>query len=172
MHVRGVDCARICAKNCVGPQLIRQKNQQIRFGRHFYRLRMSASRNRGRTECRGPNKTATRKVRFHRRKKLNASPALQSAFARELGMIYFLPTRSALRRALRRFAALRWMIPRFAALSRAEIKLRICSAFGFASPRLRFCKERRRVRTPRFCVARLTDCRERFSADAVLAILF
>ena len=171
MHVRGVDCARICAKNGVGPQLIRQKNQQIRFGRQFCRG-MSASCNRGRTECRGPNKTATRKVRLHRRKKLNASPALQSAFARELGMIYFLPTRSALRRALRRFAALRWMIPRFAALSRAEIKLRICSAFGFASPRLRFCKERRRVRTPRFCVARLTDCRERFSADAVLAILF
>ena len=62
------------------------------------------------------------------------------------------------------------MIPRFAALSSAEISPRICSAFGLAVPRADFCRVRNRVRTPRFWTARESDWRERFAADFVLAI--
>src|SRR5215469_8240918 len=63
------------------------------------------------------------------------------------------------------------MMPRLAALSRAEISRRICSASGLAAPRDFFWSERRRERTPRFCPARASDCRERFAADFVFAIL-
>src|SRR3984893_9667137 len=63
------------------------------------------------------------------------------------------------------------MMPRLAALSSAEIRPRICSASGLVAPRTRFCSVCKRVRTPRFWVARAADCRERFAADLVLAIL-
>src|SRR5260370_1464729 len=63
------------------------------------------------------------------------------------------------------------MMPRLAALSRAEIRLRICSRSGFAPTRMRLCSVRKRVRTLRFWLARASDCRERFAADFVLAIV-
>src|SRR5438552_18687955 len=62
------------------------------------------------------------------------------------------------------------MMPRLAALSRAEIKARICSASALPAPRARFCNVRSRVRTLRFWSARESDCRERFAADFVFAI--
>jgi hypothetical protein len=48
---------------------------------------------------------------------------------------------------------------------------RICSTLGLAPPRVLFCSERKRVRTPRFWLARASDCRERLAADLVFAIL-
>src|SRR3979411_902834 len=62
-------------------------------------------------------------------------------------------------------------MPRLAALSSAEIKLRICSASGLAAARTRFCNVRSRVCTPRFWLAGVSDCRERFAADLVLAMV-
>src|SRR5260370_26105468 len=64
------------------------------------------------------------------------------------------------------------MMPRLAALSSAEIRPRICSASGLAAPRTRFCSVRKRVRTLRFWLARASDCRERFAADLVLAMVY
>src|SRR6266699_1206216 len=64
------------------------------------------------------------------------------------------------------------MMPRLAALSSAEIRPRICSASGLAAPRTRFCSVRKRVRTLRFWLARMSDCRERFAADLVLAMIY
>src|ERR1700737_982943 len=64
------------------------------------------------------------------------------------------------------------MMPRLAALSSAEIRPRICSASGLAAPRTRFCSVRKRVRTLRFWLARVSDCRERFAADLVLAMVY
>src|SRR5437660_9733213 len=64
------------------------------------------------------------------------------------------------------------MMPRLAALSSAEIRSRICSASGLAAPRTRLCSVRKRVRTLRFWLARANDCRERFAADLVLAMVY
>ena len=64
------------------------------------------------------------------------------------------------------------MMPRLAALSSAEIRSRICSASGLAAPRTRLCSVRKRVRTLRFWLARASDCRERFAADLVLAMVY
>src|ERR1700736_592236 len=64
------------------------------------------------------------------------------------------------------------MMPRLAALSSAEIRPRICSASGLAAPRTRFCSVRKRVRTLRFWLARVSDCRERFAADLVLPMVY
>src|SRR5207244_1300026 len=63
------------------------------------------------------------------------------------------------------------MMPRLAALSSEEIRPRICSTSGLAEPRTRFCSVRKRVRTLRFWFARVSDCRERFAADLVLAMI-
>jgi hypothetical protein len=46
------------------------------------------------------------------------------------------------RRALRRFAVLRWIIPRLAALSIAEIAARISCLSGFGAERICFCSLR------------------------------
>src|SRR6266513_980353 len=62
-------------------------------------------------------------------------------------------------------------MPRLAALSNAEIRPRICSGSGLSAARTRFCNVRSRVRTPRFWVARVRDCRERFAADFVFAMI-
>ena len=64
---------------------------------------------------------------------------------------YFSPAPASARfkRALRRLAALRWMMPRLAALSRAEMNMRICAASLVVEARARFCNVRSRVRTPR-----------------------
>jgi hypothetical protein len=62
------------------------------------------------------------------------------------------------------------MIPRLAALSIAEITVRICSAGGVAEDRTCFCIVRRRVTTLRLRSDRLIICRERLAADFVLAI--
>ncbi len=75
------------------------------------------------------------------------------------------------RRALRRLAAFRWMIPRFAALSTAEIRLRtVFSSFSPGAPAILFCILRRRVRTLRLRRERFVVWRERFAADLVLAM--
>ena len=62
------------------------------------------------------------------------------------------------------------MIPRFAALSIAEISVRIWSASGFSVERAAFCIVRKRVTALRFRSVRLIFWRDRLAADFVLAI--
>jgi hypothetical protein len=72
------------------------------------------------------------------------------------------------KRAFRRLAAFRWIMPRLAALSSAEMIVRMSSAV--APARTRFRNVRNRVRTLRFCRIRVMDWRARLAADLVLAI--
>src|SRR5215475_5673620 len=84
----------------------------------------------------------------------------------------YLATASALlSRALRRFAAFSWMIPRFAALSIAETSARIWSALGVCVERTLFCIVRRPVTTLRLRSDRFIVWRARLAADFVLAIV-
>jgi hypothetical protein len=92
--------------------------------------------------------------------------------ANETAPSYFLSTATSARvnRALRRFAALRWMTPRLAALSIAEMRDRIWLLSDFSEERVRFCRVRRLVRTRRLRRDRLAVWRARLAADLVLAI--
>ena len=90
--------------------------------------------------------------------------------AQDGGSRYFAVPTALLSRALRRLATLRWMIPRLAALSIAEMTRRISSAFGAGAERIGFCRLRRCALTLRFRSARLCVWRERLAADLVLAI--
>jgi hypothetical protein len=80
-------------------------------------------------------------------------------------------TSALLSRALRRFAAFSWMIPRLAALSIAETRARICSGLAVCEEPAVFCIVRRRVRTLRLRSDRFTVWRARLAADLVLAIV-
>ena len=62
------------------------------------------------------------------------------------------------------------MIPRFAALSIAEITARIPSKLGISEERTCFCIVRKRVTTLRLRSERFNVWRERLAADFVLAI--
>lgn len=86
---------------------------------------------------------------------------------------YFLPvpTSNLFKRALRRCAALRWMMPRLAALSIAEMSERTSLASGLAALRARFCMLRRRVVALRLRRVRRTFWRARLAADLVLAMI-
>ena len=84
---------------------------------------------------------------------------------------YLAPANALLSRALRRFAAFSWMIPRLAALSIAEISVRTCSGLGVCTERTVFCIVRRRVTTLRLCSDRFTVWRARLAADFVFAIV-
>ena len=95
---------------------------------------------------------------------------LRHTYAEDDGLRYVAAASLLLRRALRRLAALRWMIPRLAALSIAEMTRRISSAFGAGAERIGFCRLRRCALTLRFRSARLCVWRERLAADLVLAI--
>src|SRR5437867_3282884 len=70
--------------------------------------------------------------------------------AQDGGSRYFAVPTALLSRALRRLATLRWMIPRLAALSIAEMTRRISSAFGAGAERIGFCRLRRCALTLRF----------------------
>jgi hypothetical protein len=84
---------------------------------------------------------------------------------------YLAPANALLSRALRRFAAFSWMIPRLAALSIAEISVRTCSGLGVCAERTVFCIVRKRVTTLRLCSDRFTVWRARLAADFVFAIV-
>ena len=84
---------------------------------------------------------------------------------------YLAPANALLSRALRRFAAFSWIIPRLAALSIAEISVRTCSGLGVCAERTVFCIVRRRVTTLRLCSDRFTVWRARLAADFVFAIV-
>jgi len=84
---------------------------------------------------------------------------------------YLAPANALLSRALRRYAAFLWMIPRLAALSIAEISVRICSGLGVCTERTVFCIVRRRVTTLRLCSERFTVWRARLEADFVFAMV-
>ena len=62
-------------------------------------------------------------------------------------------------------------MPRFAALSIAEMTARICSGLGVCSERTGFSIVRRRVRTLRLRSDRFTVWRARLEADLVFAIV-
>ena len=83
---------------------------------------------------------------------------------------YFAAASALLSRALRRLAAFRWMIPRFAALSIAAMAARICSAPGFSEERTCFWIVRSRVTELRLRSDRFKVWRARLEADLVLAI--
>ena len=79
--------------------------------------------------------------------------------------------RALFKRALRRFAALRWMMPRFAALSTAEINSRTPVASAVPVPlETCLCILRRRVSTLRLRSERRAVWRARLPADFVLAM--
>jgi len=63
------------------------------------------------------------------------------------------------------------MIPRLAALSIAEINVRICSGLGVCTERTVFCIVRRCVTTLRLRSDRFTVWRARLAADLVFAIV-
>lgn len=84
---------------------------------------------------------------------------------------YLAAASALLSRALRRFAAFSWMIPRLAALSIAETRARICSGLDVCAERTVFCIVRRPVRTLRLRSDRFAVCRARLAADVVLAIV-
>ncbi len=88
----------------------------------------------------------------------------------EIGGGYFRETLASVRfkRAFRRLATFRWITPRLAALSSAEI---IALKFsGEAAARSCFRNVRNRVRALRLCRIRLMDCLARLAADLVFAI--
>ena len=84
---------------------------------------------------------------------------------------YLAAVSALLSRALRRFAAFPWTIPRLAALSIAEISARICSGLGVCAERTIFCIVRRPVTTLRLRSDRFTVWRARLAADFVFAIV-
>ena len=83
---------------------------------------------------------------------------------------YLAAASALLRRALRRFAAFLWMIPRLAALSIADISRRICSVLAGCAERAPFCIVRKPVTTLRLRSVRFALWRARLAADLVLAI--
>ena len=96
---------------------------------------------------------------------------LRRRVARRRMTTNYLAAASALfSRALRRFAAFAWMIPRLAALSIAETSARTCSGRGVCPERTVFCIVRRRVATLRLRSDRFMVWRARLAADLVLAI--
>jgi len=111
---------------------------------------------------------------FHRvypASKITRAGSLDSAIAALKMTVRYLAAPIALvRRALRRFAALRPMMPRLAALSIAEMIARISLPFGAGAERIRFCRFRTCALMLRFRSARLCVWRERLAADLVLAI--
>jgi hypothetical protein len=84
---------------------------------------------------------------------------------------YFAAVSALLSRALRRFAAFSWMIPRLAALSIAETSARTCSGLGVWVERTVFCIVRRPVTTLRLRSDRFIVWRARLAADFVFAIV-
>jgi hypothetical protein len=98
-------------------------------------------------------------------------PAKATVPRLRLGRHYFAAVSALFSRALRRFAAFSWMIPRLAALSIAEISARICSGLGVCAERTVFCIVRRPVTTLRLRSDRFTVWRARLAADFVLAIV-
>jgi hypothetical protein len=92
-------------------------------------------------------------------------------FAQRGGYNYLAAASALLSRALRRFAAFSWMIPRLAALSIAETRARICSGLAVCEEPAVFCIVRRRVTTLRFRSDRFIVWRARLAADLVLAIV-
>jgi hypothetical protein len=89
---------------------------------------------------------------------------------RQAAMADYAGASALLRRALRRFAAFLWMIPRLAALSIADISRRICSVLAGCAERAPFCIVRKPVTTLRLRSVRFALWRARLAADLVLAI--
>jgi hypothetical protein len=63
------------------------------------------------------------------------------------------------------------MMPRFAALSMAEIKVRISSGFALLPAAVRFCSVRSLLDTLRLRSERFAACRARFAAVFVFAMI-
>lgn len=103
--------------------------------------------------------------------RVSRGPSTSLRVAQDDSWSYFAAINALLSRALRRSAALRWMMPRLAALSIAEMTARIRVGSGFAVPIAPFWSVRSRVKTLLLRSERPAVWRARLAADFVLAIL-